>query len=58
MTATTAALTSAGEAVQPAMAHGAQQSHLVGFAMVALGLVVALMMPKTRATKSGPVQVH
>lgn len=58
MTATTAALTSRGEAVQPAMAQGAQQSHLIGFGMVALGLVVALMMPKTRASQSGPLQVH
>jgi DHA2 family lincomycin resistance protein-like MFS transporter len=58
MTATSAALRSGGQAVQPAMAQGAQQSHLVGFAMVALGLVVALLMPKTKATESAPVQVH
>lgn len=58
MTATTAALTSTGETLQPAMAQGAQQSHLVGFAMVTLGLVVALMMPKTKATGGSLVQVH
>jgi MFS transporter, DHA2 family, lincomycin resistance protein len=58
MTATTAALMSVGEAVQPAIAQGAQQSHLVAFGMVVLGLVVALMMPKTRVTRKGPVQVH
>uniref|UniRef100_UPI003100D673 DHA2 family efflux MFS transporter permease subunit n=1 Tax=Neorhizobium sp. EC2-8 TaxID=3129230 RepID=UPI003100D673 len=54
MTATSAALVSGGEAVGPAMAKGAQQSHLVAFGMVVLGLLVALMMPKTKAA----VQVH
>ncbi|WCK80172.1 DHA2 family efflux MFS transporter permease subunit [Agrobacterium fabrum] len=58
MTATTAALTYTGEAVKPAMAQGAQHSHFVGFLMVALGLVVALIMPKAGATKSGPIRIH
>lgn len=58
MTATSAAITSGGKAMGPAMATGAQHSHLVAFGMVVLGLVVALMMPKTTATRSGSVQVH
>ncbi|TCP80814.1 hypothetical protein C8J31_11455 [Rhizobium sp. PP-CC-2G-626] len=39
MTATSAALVSGGAAIQPAMAQGAQQSHLVAFGMVVLGLL-------------------
>ncbi len=58
MTATSAKLMSGGEAVGPAMAHGAQHSHLVAFGMVVLGLVVALMMPKTKVAAKAPVQLH
>lgn len=58
MTATSATLVSGGEAVGPAMAKGAQHSHLVAFGMVVLGLVVALMMPKTKVVAKAPVQVH
>ncbi|MDM9649265.1 DHA2 family efflux MFS transporter permease subunit [Rhizobium sp. S163] len=58
MTATSAALVSGGEAVGPAMAKGAQHSHLVAFGMVVLGLVVALMMPKTKVVAKASVQVH
>ncbi|MDB5659965.1 MAG: family efflux transporter permease subunit [Cypionkella sp.] len=58
MTATAAALVSGGKAAGPAMAQGAQHSYLIAFGMVVLGLVVALMMPKTSAVRKGPVQAH
>jgi DHA2 family lincomycin resistance protein-like MFS transporter len=58
MAATSAKLTSGGEAMGPAMAHGAQQSHLVAFGMVVLGLLVALMMQKTKVVAKAPVQIH
>jgi DHA2 family lincomycin resistance protein-like MFS transporter len=57
-TATSAALVSGGEAVGPAMAKGAQHSHLVAFGMVILSLVAALMMPKAKVATNAPVQVH
>lgn len=58
MTATTTTSISSGEAVGPAMAQGAQNSYLVAVGMVVLGLVAALMMPKTSAIQNGPVLVH
>jgi DHA2 family lincomycin resistance protein-like MFS transporter len=58
MTATTAALVSSGVDIQPAMAQAAQQSHLFAFGMVVLGLVVAVMMPKTKADGKATVPVH
>jgi DHA2 family lincomycin resistance protein-like MFS transporter len=58
MTATSAALMAGGEAIEPAMARGAQHSHLIACGMVVLGFAVALMMPKTAATSGAPIQTH
>jgi len=58
MTATSAGLIAGGEAVAPAMARGAQLYYLVGFGMVVIALLVALMMPKTAASSGARVLVH
>lgn len=60
-TTTSAALLTSGDTVGPALARGAQHSHLVGCGMVVVALLVALMMPKraASATPNGrPVMAH
>ncbi|MDB5898933.1 MAG: hypothetical protein JWP22_3635 [Ramlibacter sp.] len=47
-----------GELVGPAMARGAQHSHLIAFGMVIVSLFVALAMPKSAARGDVPVLAH